>query len=43
MKNEMGSLIFKQPAANPVQRFFEFTLVLTSAYALHSSFFIFHF
>jgi hypothetical protein len=36
----MSSLIFKQPALNPGQRFFAFTLVLTPANALHSSFLI---
>jgi hypothetical protein len=36
MKNEMGSLIFKQPTANLRQPFFEFTQVLTPANALNS-------
>jgi hypothetical protein len=38
----MESLVFKQPALNLMQPFFEFGLALTPANALHSSFFILH-
>jgi hypothetical protein len=42
MKNEMGFLIFELTVVNFGQRPFEFSWVLTPAYALHYSFFIFH-
>jgi hypothetical protein len=42
MKNEMSSPIFKEPAAKFGQMLFEFTYVLTPAYAIHSSFLIFN-